>query len=51
MKIMIAYNIMIMIMYPQEGLSGLMLSAEKEEPVIVEALLDAKADPNITDEV
>ena len=28
-----------------------MLSAEKDEPVIVEALLDAKADPNITDKV
>lgn len=28
-----------------------MLSAEKDEPAIVEALLDAKADPNITDKV
>ena len=28
-----------------------MLSAEKDEPAIVEALLDAKADSNITDKV
>ena len=38
-------------MCPQEGLSGLMLATEKDEPAIVEALLDAKADPNITDKV
>ena len=38
-------------MWPQEGLSGLMLATEKDESAIVEALLDAKADPNITDKV
>ena len=38
-------------MWPQEGLSRLMLATEKDEPAIVEALLNAKADPNITDKV
>ena len=28
-----------------------MLATQKDQPAIVEALLDAKADPNITDKV
>ena len=38
-------------MYPQDGLTGLMFATQKDQPAIVEVLLDAKADPNITDKV
>ena len=38
-------------MYPQDGLTGLMFATQKDQPAIVEVLLDAKADLNITDKV
>ena len=47
----ILYLYQLRFVYPQDGLTGLMLATQKDQPAIVEALLDAKADPDITDKV
>ena len=38
-------------MFVQEGLTALMLATQKGYVKVVQALLDAKADPNITERV
>ena len=40
-----------MVVFVQEGLTALMLATQRGHAEVVQALLDAKADPNITESV